>query len=126
MADADLKDFYNKGGPFFNSKTIKDSHVCAGASLAKMLLNSRTSKQLSSCGHGDSGGPLWFYHEKRKSIVQVGIVSFGPYGYPIGQEGLGAYTRVSKYRQFILEAAAEYEQNDITFCSVGNCAYSRH
>jgi secreted trypsin-like serine protease len=61
-----------------------------------------TAKPTDSC-NGDSGGPLIVTARPNRRIIQIGVVSFGPEVCADNRNPRGVYTRVSAYRQWILD-----------------------
>jgi secreted trypsin-like serine protease len=78
----------------FPSARVSDRQICAGAASA--------AKRTDSCS-GDSGGPLVAITKPERFIVQIGIVSYGPLPCASAASPTGVYTRVSAYRDWILD-----------------------
>lgn len=78
----------------FPSARMSDRQICAGAASA--------AKRTDSCS-GDSGGPLVAITKPERFIVQIGIVSYGPLPCANATSPTGVYTRVSAYRDWILD-----------------------
>jgi secreted trypsin-like serine protease len=78
----------------FPKAAISNKQICAGAA--------KTAKPTDSC-NGDSGGPLVAVTKPDRHIVQIGLVSFGPSPCASQATPMGVYTRVTAYRDWILE-----------------------
>ncbi|MFC0060277.1 S1 family peptidase [Vibrio inusitatus] len=75
---------------------ILDSHLCFGGNY-----NYYTGLKNSTC-NGDSGGPVYWQHDNRQTLV--GITSFGPKlcGHP-GMEVTSVFTEVADYDYWITD-----------------------
>ncbi|MGK0184886.1 MAG: secreted trypsin-like serine protease [Verrucomicrobiales bacterium] len=87
--------------PIISNGVANRPDIHDGALTENMLSAGQVLGGRDSC-QGDSGGPLVIREPLSNRFVQAGITSFGPASKGCGDpDGLGAYTRVSKFRSWI-------------------------